>query len=209
MDDMEQNLSKLLRAVESLSSFRRELISGTDSFSKALSMLASCEENTSLARTLSHLTETYENIGQLHAEQAEKDCALLAEEVSEQLQVIGTLKELFFERVKVWQNWQSAQQNLTRKREAKARYELSGRTDKASQILEELNNAEKAVDEAEKEFSEVSKVIRGEYETALVERRKDLDMMLSQYLRGLLETQKQLLKHWETFAPETQSIEIS
>lgn len=92
MDDMEQNLSKLLRAVESLSSYRRELISGTDSFSKALSMLSSCEENTSLARCLSHLTETYENIDQLHGMQSDKDCALLAEGISEQLQVIYTLK---------------------------------------------------------------------------------------------------------------------
>lgn len=96
MDEMEQDLGKLLRAVESLSSYRRELISGTDSFSKALSMLASCEENTSLARSLSHLTETYENIGQLHVVQSEKDCALLAEGVSEQLQVIYTLKVCLF-----------------------------------------------------------------------------------------------------------------
>ncbi|EJD75657.1 PX domain-containing protein, variant [Loa loa] len=140
MEDMEQNLGKLLRAVESLSSYRRELISGTDSFSKALSMLSSCEENTSLARCLSHLTETYENIDQLHGMQSDKDCALLAEGINEQLQVICTLKELFFERVKIWQNWQGAQQNLTRKREMKARHELSGRTDKANQIVDEINS---------------------------------------------------------------------
>ncbi|VDK77091.1 unnamed protein product [Litomosoides sigmodontis] len=209
MEDMEQNLSKLLRAVDSLSSYRRELISGTDSFSKALSMLSSCEENTTLARCLSHLSETYENIGQLHGMQSDKDCALLAEGISEQLQVIYTLKELFFERVKIWQNWQGAQQNLTRKREMKARYELSGRADRANQILEELHGAEKAVDEVEKEFSEVSKVIRGEYETFLVERKSDMNAMFKQYLQELLETQKQLLRCWETFAPETQSIETT
>ncbi|MCP9260903.1 PX domain protein [Dirofilaria immitis] len=200
MEDMEQNLSKLLRAVESLSSC----------FSKALSMLSSCEENTSLARCLSHLTETYENIDQLHGMQSDKDCALLAEGISEQLQIICTLKvrcapalnsfgldRAFFERVKIWQNWQGAQQNLTRKREMKARYELSGRNDKA----------EKAVDEVEKEFFEVSKTVRGEYETFLLERKNDMDDMCKQYLQELLETQKQLLKCWETFAPETQSIE--
>ncbi|OZC08907.1 hypothetical protein X798_03994 [Onchocerca flexuosa] len=209
MEDMEQNLNKLLRAVESLSSYRRELISGTDSFSKALSMLSSCEENTSLARCLSHLTETYENIDQLHGIQSDKDCALLAEGISEQLQIIYTLKELFFERVKIWQNWQGAQQNLTRKREMKARYELSGRTDKTNQIIEELNSAEKAVDEVEKEFSEVSKIIREEYEMFLVGRKNDMNNMFKQYLQELLETQQQLLKYWETFAPETQSIETA
>uniref|UniRef100_A0A1I8EK38 PX domain-containing protein n=1 Tax=Wuchereria bancrofti TaxID=6293 RepID=A0A1I8EK38_WUCBA len=161
MEDMEQNLSKLLRAVESLSSYRRELISGTDSFSKALSMLSSY------------------------------------------------FQELFFERVKIWQNWQAAQQNLTRKREMKARHELSGRTDKTYQIIAELNSAEKAVDEVEKEFSEVSKVIRGEYQTFLVERKNDMNATFKQYLQELLETQKQFLKCWEIFAPETQSIEAT
>lgn len=51
----------------------------------------------------------------------------------------GNFQELFFERVKIWQNWQGAQQNLTRKREMKARHELSGRADRANQILEELH----------------------------------------------------------------------
>lgn len=92
MDDNEQNLIKLLRAVETMSGYRRDLVAATDAFSKALSMLASCEENTSLARTLSHLTETYENIEQLHGMQAEKDCALFAEAINEQLQIIYTFK---------------------------------------------------------------------------------------------------------------------
>lgn len=65
------------------------------------------------------------------------------------------------------------------------------------------------MDEVEKEFSEVSKVIRGEYETFLVERKNDMNAMFKQYLRELLETQKQLLRCWETFAPETQSIETT
>ncbi|VDN06447.1 unnamed protein product [Thelazia callipaeda] len=206
MEDMEQSLNKLLRVVESLISYRRELISGTDTFSKALAMLASCEENTSLARCLSYLTETYENIDQLHGTQSEKDFDLKFVLHAPFLLGITKFWELFFERVKIWQNWQSAQQNLTRKREIKARHELSGRTDKANQIIEELNFVQKAVDEAEKEFSEVSKVIRGEYEMFLVGRKSDMDEMLKRYLQELLETQKQLLRHWERFAPETQSI---
>lgn len=62
------------------------------------------------------------------------------------------------------------------------------------------------MDEVEKEFSEVSKVIRGEYEMFLVERKNDMNGLFKQYLQELLETQKQLLKCWEIFAPETQSI---
>lgn len=40
--------------------------------------------------------------------------------------------------MKIWQNWQTAQQNLTKKRELKARHELSGRNDKANLLKDEL-----------------------------------------------------------------------
>lgn len=65
------------------------------------------------------------------------------------------------------------------------------------------------MDELEKEFSDVSKVIRGEYETFLVERKYDMNDIFKQYIQELLLTQKQLLKCWETFEPETQSIETT
>ncbi|KHN83826.1 Sorting nexin-1 [Toxocara canis] len=209
MDDMEQMLNRLLRAVETIASYRRELSTNSESFSKALSMLASCEENTALARALSHLTEAHENVAQQHAVQADRDTALLTEVINEQLQIILTLKELFFERVKVWQNWQAAQQNLSKKKELKARYELAGRADRANQAKDEVTNAERQVDEVEREFAEVSKVIRGEYERYLGERRVDLHKMFAQYVEALLGTQKKLLQYWERFAPETRAIVIA
>ncbi|VDM33085.1 unnamed protein product [Toxocara canis] len=140
MGDMEQMLNPLLRAVETIASYRRELSTNSRSFSKALSMLASCEENTALARALSHLTEAHENVAQQYAIQAERDTALLTELINEQLHIILTLKELFFERVKVWQNWQAAQQSLSKKKELKARYELAGRADRANQAKDEVTN---------------------------------------------------------------------
>lgn len=209
MEDVEQMLYKFLRAIESIGGYRRELASSTEVFSKALSMLASCEENTGLARVLSHLTETEENIARVLGVQADRDSSMLIEVVHEHVQCIATLKELFFERVKVWQNWQAAQQNLTKKRELKARHELAGRADKVNQIKDELTSAERQVDEVEREFSEVSKTIRGEYERYLYEKKADLHSMFVQYVKGLLDTQNELLQQWERFAPETRAIVTS
>lgn len=206
MEDMEQTLTKLLRAVEMVGSYRHELAGGTELFSKALSMLASCEENTGLARVLSHLTEAQENVAQLHSTQSELDHALLIEVIQEQLNYLLVMKELFFERVKVWQSWQASQQNLTKKREQKARYELARKMDKVAQLRDELTSAEQQVDDVEREFAEVSKVIRREYERYLDERRNDIHTMFVRYIEGLLATQKTLLEQWERFAPETRAI---
>lgn len=41
--------------------------------------------------------------------------------------------QVFHERVKVFQNWQHSQFQLTKKRETKAKLELSGRNDKLDQ----------------------------------------------------------------------------
>uniref|UniRef100_A0A158R3R3 PX domain-containing protein n=1 Tax=Syphacia muris TaxID=451379 RepID=A0A158R3R3_9BILA len=206
MEDMEQTLTKLLRAVEMIGSNRHELASGTELFSKALSMLASCEENTGLSRVLSHLTETQEKVSHWHVNQSELDHALLIEVIQEQLSYLMVMKELFFERVKVWQNWQTAQQNLSKKREQKARYELARKMDRVAQMRDELTNAEQQVDDVEREFAEVSKVIRGEYERYLSERKADIHSMFVKYVEGLLETQKVLLQQWERFAPETKAV---
>lgn len=38
----------------------------------------------------------------------------------------------------MWQSWQAAQQNLTRKRELKGRYEAARKVDKIAQVRDEL-----------------------------------------------------------------------
>lgn len=92
MDDMEQTLTKLLRAVEMVGSYRHELAGGTELFSKALSMLASCEENTGLARVLSHLTEAQESVAHFHSVQSERDQSLFIEVIQEQLNYLLVMK---------------------------------------------------------------------------------------------------------------------
>lgn len=89
--------------------------------------------------------------------------------------------------MRVWQNWQSAQQSLARKREQKARFiytnnssilirysyclilqvflsrlELSGKNDRASALRDEMDEAIRRMDQLEAEFGDLSKLIREE-----------------------------------------------
>lgn len=45
---------------------------------------------------------------------------------------------MLHERVKVWTNWQTAQQVLTKKRETKTKFELQGRSDKVPAAKREV-----------------------------------------------------------------------
>ncbi|VDL75824.1 unnamed protein product [Nippostrongylus brasiliensis] len=76
VDELDESLRRLLHLSESLTSTRKELSVAQESMSKGLSMLASCEESTALARALSHLTETEENAAALWTKQSEMDNSL-------------------------------------------------------------------------------------------------------------------------------------
>lgn len=135
---MDQQLRKLHASVEGLIHYRKELTSTTGSFAKSAAMLGNCEEHNSLSCALSHLAETHEKIEQLHADQSNNDFYYLSEPLKDYIALIGVIKEVFHQRVKVYQTWQHAQQTLTKKREAKGKLETTGRADKVPQAQDEI-----------------------------------------------------------------------
>lgn len=66
-------------------------------------------------------------------EQANTDFFILCELLKDYLGLLSAVRSAFHERTKLFQHWQHAQQMLTRKREAKAKYELNNRADKVEQ----------------------------------------------------------------------------
>lgn len=138
MENLDQQLRKLYASVEGLIHYRKELTTNTGAFAKSAALLGNCEEHNSLSCALSHLAETHEKIEQLHAEQVNNDFYYLSEPLRDYIALIGVIREVFYQRVKVYQTWQHAQQTLAKKREAKTRSELLGKPDKVSQAQEEI-----------------------------------------------------------------------
>ncbi|CAJ0930327.1 unnamed protein product, partial [Mesorhabditis belari] len=206
VEELEECLRKLLTLADTLQHQRKELSYANESMSKTISMLASCEESTALARALSHLTEAEESCAAAFGRQAENDQAKLTEAVGEYVALFQSLKDVFNERIRVWQSWQTAQQNLAKKREQKSRYELSGKMDRAQQAKDEMDETERKVDQLEGEFGEISRLIREEMGRFDAQRREDMREIFIGFLEALLVEQQELLKFWERFGPETQSI---
>lgn len=78
-DELDELMGRLLGALDQLVTNRRGITTGHDQFSKALSMLASCEENTGLARTLSKLSETHESMAMIGKHVTQEDSSILLE----------------------------------------------------------------------------------------------------------------------------------
>uniref|UniRef100_A0A5S6Q901 PX domain-containing protein n=1 Tax=Trichuris muris TaxID=70415 RepID=A0A5S6Q901_TRIMR len=206
VEQLEIEMRKLLAKAESLVSVRKEYSVATEAFCKCLSMLTACEENTSLSRALSLLCETMENVSQLQNDQADKDFFILYEMLKDYVAIIEVVKEVFFERVKAWNGWQSALQTLTKKRETKSRYELAGKTDRIPQALKEVEEWEQKSEDAEQHFHRVSAAIQKEYKRFDQHRVKEFKQMLIHLLETVAATQQQLAKCWETFIPDARAI---
>jgi len=202
VEEMDEMLVRLNNTIDQLVSQRRELSVNDEQLSKSLSMLASCEENTALARTLSKLAEAHENIAMVEKHEGEVDYQQLAEPLQEQLHLTTVLKEVLYERVKAWQNWQNQQQALARKRETKTRLELGGRLEKAALCKNELKEHEEKADIMEKDFLTMGKVIREEYGRYGKQRREDIKSALISYLEYLIEGEERIHEYWEKFCPE-------
>lgn len=74
----------------------------------------------------------------LHIEQANTDFYILCELLKDYIGLLGAVRDAFHERTKLFQHWQHSQQMLAKKREAKAKFGLQNRTDKADQASTEV-----------------------------------------------------------------------
>ena len=206
MENLDTQLRKLHGSVESLVLHRKDLASLTSSFAKSAAMLSNCEEHTALSRALSQLAETEEKVEALHNEQANTDFSILCELLKDYIALIGAVKDVFHERVKVYQNWQHAQLMLNKKREQKAKLELSGKPDRGNTAGVEVVEWQAKVERGQEEFDAISQMIKKEMERFEINRVKDFKQTIISYLENLMLHQQQLVKHWEGFLPEAKAI---
>lgn len=206
VENLDLQLRKLHTSVEMLVLHRKDLAALTSSFAKSAAMLGNCEEHTSLSRALAQLADVEEKVEALYNEQANSDFSIFCELLKDYVALFGAIKEVFHERVKVYQNWQHSQQMLNKKREQKAKLELSGKSDKGVQAGMEVVEWESKVERGQEEFDNISKMIKKELERFEINRVKDFKAIIIQYLESLMNNQQQLIKYWEAFMPEAKAI---
>lgn len=199
-------LQKLHTTLKDLVSARKELAASTELVAKSAAMLSTCEEHTDLSRALSSLADVEEKIEILRSAQANSDFFIFSEIIKDYLGLFGAIKSAFHERVKVFQNWQYAQMQLTKRREMKNKMDSAGRNDKVDQMQEEVNEWEAKVQRCQKEFDDISITIKKEMERFDVIRIKEIKASVLKYVEDQMAHQHQLIGYWEAFAPSAREI---
>lgn len=206
IDTLDTQYQKLHIAVKSLVVHRQELAQLTGNVAKSAAMLSTCEEHVGLSKALSQLADIEEKIEILRSEQSNSDFYILSEMIKDYIGLLGAIKDVFHERVKVFQNWQHAQIQLTKKRENKAKLELNQRGDKLDQAQKEVEEWEVKVQRCQKEFEDISAEIKREVERFEINRAKDFKATIVKYLQDQMVFQKQILKYWEGYIPAAKEI---
>ncbi|XP_043277267.1 sorting nexin-2 isoform X2 [Venturia canescens] len=206
IDSLDCQLRALHSAVETLTNQRRELANCTGATARAIAVLGHGEVGVSLGRALAQLAETLEKVEAVRRAQSNSDLYQFGEMLRDYVALIGAIKDVFHERVKVFQNWQHAQMMLNKKREQKGRLEQSGRSDKTGQAATEVTEWEAKVERGQEEFDNISKMIKKEVERFELVRVDDFKKQLTEYLEVMLQHQNQLIKHWESFYPEARAV---
>ncbi|XP_051925094.1 sorting nexin-2 [Hippocampus zosterae] len=205
-ENLDAQLRKVHASVESLVCHRKELSQNAAQFAKSAAMLGNSEDHTALSRALSQLAEVEEKMEQQYQQQANADFFLLAELLGDYVRLLAAVKGVFEQRVKAWQRWQDTQLILQRKREAEVKLHFSNKADKLQQAKDDIKELEGKVQQGERDFEHISRVIRREVARFEKERVKDFKMLVINYLEALALTQQQLIKYWEAFLPEAKAI---
>ena len=116
------------------------MASSTKDFSKHAAILANSEEQLNLSRALSQLGEIYEKIDQIYLEQANCDYFSFAELVKDNICLLDNIKEVFHQRVKMFSNWQRAEETLKSKKDTKAKLEAANKQDKIPAAAAEIRD---------------------------------------------------------------------
>ncbi|KAI8124894.1 hypothetical protein FF38_05844 [Lucilia cuprina] len=206
VENLDSHLQKLHSALKSLVTTRKELANLTGLVAKSAAMLSTCEEHTGLSRALSNLADVEEKIEILRSEQSNSDYYILSEFIKDYLGLFTAIKSVFHERVKVFQNWQHAQMQLSKRRENRGRYELNNRTDKLEQAQLEVEEWQVKVQRCQQQFEEISEEIKKEMDRFEMHRIKDFKANMIKYIEDQMAHQQQIITYWESFVPSAREI---
>jgi hypothetical protein len=112
--------------------------SSTKEFAKSAAVLAHSEEHINLAKALSQLGDVYDLIEHDVSNQAHTDFFVFAELLKDYIGLLELIKEAFYQRIKIFQNWQKAEETLKAKQETKAKLEASNKQDKIPTAMAEI-----------------------------------------------------------------------
>lgn len=209
LETWEVQIGRLHSELSALVTNEQDLASSTLLLGRALSLLSNVEEHTGLARSLSQLAETEEQISQFQGVQAEIESTYLSDYAKELLALLMSCKETLAERARIFKATKDLETSLRSKREQKVRIEMSPKADrrKIPTLESEIHMLEGRVTQSQDEFEVISAAIKKEFEYFDTFRFDEFKNSAVEFLNLSLQVQEKILQTWESYIGQANSIE--
>lgn len=89
----------------------------------------------------------------------------------------------------------------------KLKVQSKNKPERLSSSQQELNEIKSRVEELQQEFQEISKTIKSELDRFDKEKVEDFRDSVEQFLRSMIEHQKQIIALWETYFEQTDGLD--
>ncbi|KAJ1923116.1 Vacuolar protein sorting-associated protein vps5 [Tieghemiomyces parasiticus] len=208
LDALESQLRSLLKAVEGTIRQRKELATALGELATDMTALGEAEGNAGLARAFALFGQLQDNLRRLQERQAAFDVKTFESTTDEYIRTIGSAKLTLGARVRAYQTWQADAAELRRKTGSLERQRAQqrgssgsggGRTDKTTQLQNEVGALEIRTEDHRHAFEDISASIRSELERFDSEKVHDFKASAERYLASMVEHQRQVIQLWEDY----------
>ncbi|SGZ51301.1 CIC11C00000001729 [Sungouiella intermedia] len=121
--------------------------------------------------------------------------------IEEYLRIIGSVKSVFEARSKIYQQYITYKNDLTKKQESldKLNSKYKSSVDKINLLTFEVDKLKQKVTQFEKSFNNISDTIKSEIDKFEMDKIEDFRNSVEIFIESSIESQKQSIELWETF----------
>lgn len=112
----------------------------------------------------------------------------------------------FNARIKAYQTYQQAESEYQKKVAIMEKLKQQRKPEKLVSSQQELNEMKDKVEELQQDFQDISKLIKNELDRFDKEKVDDFRDSVEQFLRSMIEHQKQIIALWETYFEQTEGL---
>ncbi|KDQ61732.1 hypothetical protein JAAARDRAFT_123601, partial [Jaapia argillacea MUCL 33604] len=196
LDSLESQLRGLVKAIDIVSKHRAELSQSISEFAQTITDLSTSDfgPSSSLSHSLAGLAQAQRKAQEVQTVQGEEDALGFMGTVDEYARLINSVRLAFASRIRTYNNWQNADAEVRRVKQAHERNRAQGRIppERLGHSLSLIAETERRAMDAKHEFERTSKLIKSEMARFEQERIEDFKNSLQEFLEGMIGRQKEV-----------------
>lgn len=199
IENLEVNLKNFYQAIELIINQRIDIVNIIEQVSITVEELANIEISKKTSELLLAFNDIQiklkDNLDRINLQ----DHLTLGFTIEEYLRIIGSIKFIFDQRLKIYQSYQNYLTDLTKKKSQLSKSKLKNQIDKVNQLNFEVDKLSTRTETFEKKFKSVSEIIKTELENFEFEKIDDFRNSVEIFIESSIESQKESIELWETF----------